>query len=128
MARVERDRENRDFSRITFHRPAELTAGGETVACELLDISLDGALLRPRAAARYALGERCSLVVRLDGALEVIRMSGTVAHRETDTVGVRCDQLDLDSVTHLRRLVELNLGDEHLLDRELAALLASRSR
>jgi len=30
--------------------------------------------------------------------------------------------IDLDSISHLRRLVELNLGDEALLERELAAL------
>ena len=32
--------------------------------------------------------------------------------------------IDLDSITHLRRLVELNLGDEKLLERELSHLAA----
>ena len=32
------------------------------------------------------------------------------------------DHIDLESISHLRRLVELNLGDSSLLERELAAL------
>jgi hypothetical protein len=36
---------------------------------------------------------------------------------------LHCDNIDVDSVTHLRRLVALNSGDPKLLDRELAALL-----
>ncbi|MEZ1338698.1 cyclic di-GMP-binding protein MapZ, partial [Enterobacter hormaechei] len=30
-----------------------------------------------------------------------------------------------DSISHLRRLVELNLGDEELLERELALLVSA---
>ena len=39
-----------------------------------------------------------------------------------DHLGFVCRHIDLDSISHLRRLVELNLGDESLLERELAAL------
>ena len=37
--------------------------------------------------------------------------------------GLICRNLDIDSATHLRRLVELNLGDPKLLERELSALV-----
>lgn len=59
-----------------------------------------------------------------------IRMLAEVVHIEPASalapacVGLRCSSLDLDSATHLRRLVELNLGDPALLERELATLLA----
>jgi hypothetical protein len=46
-----------------------------------------------------------------------------VAHIEDDRVGVSCSHIDLDSAAHLRRLVELNLGDEAQLHRELQALM-----
>jgi hypothetical protein len=36
--------------------------------------------------------------------------------------GLACREIDLDSVTHLRRLVALNLGDETLAEREFAQL------
>ena len=47
----------------------------------------------------------------------------TVAHREGRRAGLACQSIDVDSVTHLRRLVELNAGDPDLLQRELSALL-----
>jgi hypothetical protein len=37
---------------------------------------------------------------------------------------LRCENIDIDSITHLRRLVDLNAGDASLLDREFSALLA----
>jgi len=33
--------------------------------------------------------------------------------------------IDVDSMTHLRRLIELNLGDPTLLERELKALVSA---
>ncbi|HEX9398787.1 MAG TPA: PilZ domain-containing protein [Anaeromyxobacter sp.] len=115
--------ERRRFSRITFHRPAELDARVERATCELLDISLKGALVETPAPCRAAVGQRCTLTIRLDAADAVIRMEGEIVHREGRQVGVRCAEIDLDSIAHLRRLIELNLGDEALLQRELSALV-----
>jgi hypothetical protein len=53
-------------------------------------------------------------------------MAGEVVHREWTLVGVRCVEIDLESISHLRRLVELNLGDAELLHRELSALVRPR--
>jgi hypothetical protein len=49
-------------------------------------------------------------------------MDVEVAHQENDEMGLNCKDIDVDSITHLRRLVELNLGDPKLLERELSAL------
>lgn len=115
--------ETRRFSRIDFHRPAELVLGSGVSACEVLDVSLKGALLGLAPGVVVEPGEPCTLAIRLDGEGAVIRMSGRVAHREAARIGVRCEEIDLDSITHLRRLVELNIGDDELLHRELAALV-----
>jgi len=53
-----------------------------------------------------------------------ITMHGRLTHIKGQKVGMLCDSLDLDSITHLRRLVELNAGDPDLLERELATLLS----
>ena len=50
-------------------------------------------------------------------------MNVKVAHVEGRYAGLVCEGIDIDSVTHLRRLVELNLGDPDLLDRELSSLI-----
>ncbi len=118
--------ERRRFSRITFHRPAELEALAEQVSCELLDVSLKGALVEAPASFRGAVGQRCTLTIRLDAGDAVIRMDGEIVHREGTQAGIRCHEIDLDSMSHLRRLVELNVGDEQVLHRELSALVGRR--
>ncbi|HXK57002.1 MAG TPA: PilZ domain-containing protein, partial [Gammaproteobacteria bacterium] len=37
-------------------------------------------------------------------------------------LGLRCVSIDMESIGHLRRLVELNLGDAELLHRDLESL------
>jgi len=115
--------ERRRFSRIAFHRPSELDAQGERVSCELLDVSLKGALAEAPASFRGRVGLACALTIRLDAGDAIIRMDGEIVHREGAQVGIRCTGIDLESIAHLRRLVELNLGDEDLLHRELSALV-----
>jgi len=119
--------ERRRFSRISFHRPAELELTSSRTMAAVLDVSLKGALVEVPAGVEVAAGERCGLVIQLDAGDAVIRMDGDIAHRDHRLVGVRCRDIDLDSIAHLRRLVELNLGDEDLLHRELGALVAKRS-
>ena len=126
MGKVVVPSERRDFSRITFHRPSLLDVRGTKTACEVLDVSLRGALVRVPEAFAWAEGEPCTLFIRLDQGANTIRMSGAIAHRDTASLGVHCHEMDLDSVAHLRRLLEVNLGDERLLHRELEALVARR--
>ncbi len=122
MPRRDAKPENRRFSRVSFQIPAELRAGGRVLACSLIDVSLRGALLELPAGTAIPEGEACTLEVRLGGDAR-IEMRGKVAHRESARAGIRCESIDLDSIAHLRRLVELNLGDEELMHRELAALI-----
>ncbi len=118
--------ERRRFSRIAFHRPAELDLRRARVTGELLDLSLKGALVQVPRATDGDVGQPCALAIRLDAGDSAIRMDGVIAHRRGTQLGFRCDAIDLDSIAHLRRLVELNLGDEALLHRELAALIGAR--
>ncbi len=118
--------ERRRFSRITFHRPGELDVKIARATCEVLDVSLKGALVEVPVAFRTQVGGTCTLTIRLDAGEAVIRMDGEIVHREGSQVGIRCVEIDLDSISHLRRLVELNLGDDELLHRELSALVRAR--
>ena len=51
-----------------------------------------------------------------------IDIEGEVAHVEGSRIGLQCLVLDLESASTLRRLVELNLADPELLERNLAEL------
>lgn len=118
--------ERRRFSRIAFHRPAELDVRIAQGTCEVLDVSMRGALVEVPHRFPATVGQPCTLAIRLDAGEAVISMQGVVVHREGAQVGIRCVEIDLDSISHLRRLVELNVGDEDVLHRELSALVGRR--
>ncbi|AXS81232.1 PilZ domain-containing protein [Dechloromonas sp. HYN0024] len=112
----------RKFSRIPFQAEASLLLPDGAQPVDVIDLSLKGAMVRPRGSMYVTVGTNCPLVIRLDQGETNIRMEVTVIRHLTDRYGLACRDIDLDSVTHLRRLVALNLGDEALADREFALL------
>ena len=118
------DGERRHHLRIAFRSPAQLSVTGSAIAVSVLDISLKGALVRLPADAALYTGVTGQLRVPLDDTSGLISMDVRVTHLDNGSAGLACLLIDLDSVTHLRRLVELNLGDATLLERELSALVA----
>lgn len=112
----------RHFWRAAFHSSARLIDKSGTSPAELIDISLKGALVEVPPQWQGEAGESCQLKLSLaDDAF--IAMRAIVTHIDGRYVGLRCESIDLDSITHLRRLVELNSGDPALLDRELHMLV-----
>ena len=118
--------ERRHFSRIAFHRPADLDVRIAQGTCEVLDVSFRGALVEVPYGFPAHVGQRCTLAIHLDAGDTEIRMEGEIVHRGGTQAGIRCVEIDLDSMSHLRRLVELNVGDEDVLHRELSALVSRR--
>lgn len=112
----------RKFTRIQFRTAACLHLPGGEFDVEVVDLSLKGALVAPKTELYATVGSNATLKVRLDDMDTLISMEVTVVHREAGYFGLACREIDLDSATHLRRLVELNIGDESVLQRELTAL------
>lgn len=118
--------EPRHFSRIPFHADVQLHFHlvKEVQMANLLDISLKGALVETsQSIPRVFKGKVCRMLLSLSSGGEHITMEGKVVHQEGRLMGIECQHIDLDSMTNLRRLVELNMGDEKLLERELAEML-----
>ena len=113
----------RKYTRIAFLSPANLVLSNQSLAASLIDISLKGALIKLSAATELNPGAVGSLQVTLGDSGDEINGEITVAHSQADKVGLHWKNLDLDSVTHLHRLIEVNLGDHALLERELSALV-----
>lgn len=117
----------RRFTRIPFHVPAQLEVKGGKRRCALVNVSLKGALVELSEGPAPVQGSSCAVTIDLDpGSGARIRMDGDVAHQRGLQVGIRCDELDLESVQHLRRILEFNVGDEALVLRELGELVADR--
>jgi len=113
--------EKRIFTRVTVTREATLAgaAGEQPVTVE--DISLNGVLVHLADEVPLATGDDYELSLPLGDDI-VISMTLALAHQEGDRAGFRCRFVDLESVSHLRRIVEYNLGDPQLLHRELGEL------
>jgi hypothetical protein len=116
--------DRRQFWRATFRSPVQLVDKSGTVDAELIDISLKGALIKVAPGWTGRIDDGCQLKLKLAEGNAIV-MRGRVAHLRGRRLGVFCESIDLDSITHLRRLVELNAGDPALLERELAVLIAA---
>lgn len=112
----------RHFSRIAFD--AQVYLRNDTLVWQslLIDVSLKGALITRPADWQGHIGEVYTLEMVLGDDQLIIRMLVSVAHVHDERIGLQCVNIDIDSITHLRRLIELNLGEPESLERELAAL------
>jgi hypothetical protein len=114
--------EKRRFARIPFDARARLAGSAGEWDVQLVDVCLKGALVAVPEDWPGRVGDSLRLEVHLGGDAGTIQMEATVAHAEDQRAGLHARHMDLDSLTHLRRLVELNLGDPERLSRELSAL------
>jgi c-di-GMP-binding flagellar brake protein YcgR len=114
-------KDRRRFHRIIFDASATVESSSGTYQTALIDISLKGALAKIPEGWSPQLGERVTLKVILDDG-ETITMLTSCAHMENDQLGLLCKEIDMISISLLRRLVELNIGDDILLQRDLEAL------
>lgn len=119
--------ESRNSQRVAFDSLVEFESGEYQHVCELYDISLQGALIGACSGATPDAGTACKLIIKLDKAGTVkIVMQGSIAHKIENRVGIYCEKIDESSMTHLRRLVEYNLGDVELVNRDFDALSLQR--
>ena len=114
--------DHRRFSRILFSSDAQLLCNEQSFSTEILDLSLQGALVKRPADWNIEIGSSVQLQFQLNDSELVLQMDTIVAHSHQDTLGLRCEKMDIESVSHLRRLLELNIGDADLLSRELSEL------
>ncbi|WP_426415955.1 PilZ domain-containing protein [Aestuariirhabdus sp. LZHN29] len=113
--------DRRHFTRFAFDADSVISQGGKRWPVTLIDVSLKGVLVQ--------LGDDCDLVLDTPTTINItldndhhIEMQLEFAHERDGHTGFSCQQIDIDSITLLKRLAELNLGDHQLLERELSAL------
>ncbi len=118
----ENDSDRRRFQRIAFEAVAELKQDDKHWRGLVHDLSLHGMLMeRP---VGWDGNPQQPLLAHVElGAGVALHMEMTLVRDEQDALALACQHIDLDSISHLRRLVELNSGDPELLERELAMLV-----
>lgn len=111
--------ERRKFSRILFAASASLHQGNEHWQTTILDLSLNGALVEEPHDFINS-GKPIRLSFTLPESDIELQMQTELVHQRNGQLGLKCSFIDVDSISHLKRMVELNLGDATLLNRELA--------
>lgn len=112
----------RRFSRIAFDTEVHLVSAERDWKSHLVDISLKGMLITIPNNWDGKVGDNYLAELMMGDRETVIRMEVSVTHISKDNAGFHCELIDLDSISHLRRLVELNIGDTEFLNRELSEL------
>jgi hypothetical protein len=112
----------RQFQRFPIEGTVTIADRDRLTGARLLDLSLRGALTDRPAQWQPELEAHCRLSISLLGAETPVVMECRVAHIEPTRIGFHCLSIDIDSISFLRRMVELNIGEPAVLERELSAL------
>ncbi|MDH0303109.1 MULTISPECIES: PilZ domain-containing protein [unclassified Pseudomonas] len=115
--------ERRRFQRIAFDAPTELRQGERRWPVKLLDVSLKGLLVQRPVPWDADLSQDFEAVIHLNDKVSKVKMQVELRHEESTRLGFICLYIDVDSMTHLHRLVELNVGDSTEMMRELRELI-----
>lgn len=114
--------ERRRFQRILYRAPALVIQGEHRVATTVHDLSLHGVLLSTIDSPDLDTNSPVHIEFPLPESDIVIQLAANIVEMNDSIIRVIIDHIDINSIAHLKRLVELNIGDDSLLHRELEHL------
>ena len=98
-----------------------MQCGDEEWSCNLLDISLKGMLVEPPENINIDTSNPCGMALFLGEDIS-IHARVNITHSSNGNWGLNWLQIDVASLQHLRRLIELNTNNPAMLTRELSEL------
>lgn len=114
--------ERRRFARVLYRAPALVTQGSTHVATTIQDLSLHGILLSAIDEPGLDSSQPIHVEFPLPESDIVIQLTAHIVAMNDSIIRVEIVHIDINSIAHLKRLVELNIGDDSLLYRELEHL------
>ncbi|NOH98923.1 PilZ domain-containing protein [Vibrio sp. 99-70-13A1] len=114
--------ERRRFSRIIYQVPAKASQDQLQLNGFVQDLSLHGVLLQCDDALLFNHSLPLHVSFQLNDSDVVIKLEASIISTNNTSMRLRIEHLDIDSISHLKRLVELNVGDDELLHREIEHL------
>jgi hypothetical protein len=116
------DKGQRHFTRVSLHSPAIVATQDNEWDTHLMDLSLSGALLAQPSGWTGKTGDRIRLKLLLADQ-PCLEVQGQVRQVDADRLGISFVDLDDSHRNEIRWLVEINLGDPVLLQREFSEFL-----
>lgn len=117
----------RQFERVHFVQRVQVeTEDAQSFETLCLDISMRGVLLVLPEDSVWSLEQKLTVHLILSETEQIV-MQGCIAHIDGEVIGYAIDSMDLESMTTLRRLLQLNLG-EQAVNREFSELIKDQLR
>lgn len=114
----------RQFQRVLFNHDASLTCNEHQWSTNVIDLSLRGLSCTKPKNVIFNINQLMTLSIKLSDEQEIV-MEAELIHNEEHVLGMRCTRIDINSISELHRLVQLNLADEALLHRDIEHLAQS---
>lgn len=111
--------EKRYFSRINFTARTQIEFSGNVYEGELLDLSLRGALLSFKDQVPMKMNDSCTLIIYLHSSDIKLLFEAVLTHIHKNNLGFKFVSEDVGTMTHLRNLLSLNVGDYDKITDEL---------
>ena len=115
------ENERRNYSRVAFNAELLMQCGHEEWSGNLIDISLKGMLVEPPSGLDFDIKKPFAVALFL-GEDVSIHARVKIAHTNNGLWGLEWNHIDIEGLTHLRRILELNTEHPEQLNRELAEL------
>ncbi len=115
------DNNNRRFHRVNFKTHGYIRLDGNDYPFDLVNISLKGILLHSNDDF-FQKGETYDLRIKLLASNVEIQTLAVLVHEKKKDKGFFFKEIDLDSMIHLRRLLELNGANGNEVEKELSFL------
>jgi len=112
-------KEHRRFNRADYHTKGYFIKKGQEVHFGIINISLNGILVDPDSIEDYQLNMVVPLHIQLSSSDIEIKTTAKLVHQENHHFGFHFEEIDVESMIHLRRLVELNSDSADQIAREL---------
>ena len=130
------ENDQRHFRRLSLKLPAILRWRGHQCDVKIADISLKGVMIQltdqPNQCPDYSvLSEeilrsgrpQVELTLLSDPErIELLKLELELVHQNDGSFGGEWVNIDVDSLAHLRNVLDYNLGDDSLIERELSEL------
>lgn len=114
--------ERRRYTRINFDCDAAISQGDRRYTVHIIDVSLNGVLVEPPQHYQLDADQPINVEITLSGDISIV-MIASLAHSGDKVLGFHCESIDMESMAHLRRLIELNMEDPHASERVLDELI-----
>lgn len=114
--------ERRRFSRIIYQVSALLEQGDLALQATIQDLSLHGLLLKAENASSLELSRKVDVAFSFAQSEQVMQLTANIISIIDNEIRLKINNIDIDSISQLKRFIELNVGNNELLNRELEHL------